>query len=41
MIYGDSATFANAKNVASVTYSLVGSGATYNPRILVLQITRG
>ena len=41
IIYGDSATFLNAKNVASVTYSLVGRGATYSPRILVLQITRG
>ncbi len=41
MIYGDSATFSNAGNIASVTYCLVGSATTYNPRILVLQITRG
>ncbi len=51
IIYGDSATFSNAKNIASVSYSLVGipkqnpnTGkyeAKYDPRILVLQITRG
>lgn len=50
IIYGDSATFSNAKNIASVSYSLVGvpklisTGnyeADYDPRILVLQITRG
>ncbi len=50
IIYGDSATFSNAKNIASVSYSLLGTKynpdtgnyeANYDPRILVLQITRG
>lgn len=49
IMYGDDFTFSDAKNIASITYSLVGctkqiSGtyvAEYEPRILVLQITRG
>lgn len=41
---GDLDTFSEAKNVASLTYCLVGtrpSETVYNPRILVLQLTRG
>jgi len=50
IIYGESATFSDVKNIASVSYSLVGVSkigaggaieAYYDPRILVLQITRG
>ncbi len=41
IIYGDEATFLDAKNVASVSYTLVGNAATYDPRILVLEITKG
>jgi hypothetical protein len=53
ILYGDSTTFSDAKNVASVSYSLLGLPqittfnqqveveADYDPRILVLQITRG
>ena len=52
ILYGDIDTFSNAKNTASVTYCLVGipklntntaglSEAKYDPRILVLELTRG
>ncbi len=41
IIYGDAATFSESGNIASVTYSLVGIGSDYDPRILVLRITRG
>ncbi len=50
IIYGDSRTFEISKNIASVTYTLTGyqqrelSGnytATYDPRVLVLLISRG
>lgn len=42
VIYGDSATFSDAKNVASLTYCLVGVPETgYDPRILVFALTRG
>jgi hypothetical protein len=42
MVYGDLTTFSNAKNVASVSYGLVGTPEFgYKPRLLVLQITRG
>lgn len=41
IIYGDSATFSEAKNIASISYSLAGIGTNYDPRILVLRITRG
>jgi hypothetical protein len=44
ILHGDSDTFSDAKNVASLTYCLVGTGVDepiYNPRILVLQLTRG
>ncbi len=40
ILFGDSNTFAEAKNVASITYCLVGTGS-YDPRILVLELTRG
>ena len=49
--YSPSGTFETSKNVASITYSLVGYPkiiggsnsyqATYNPRILILQLARG
>lgn len=40
--YCDLTTFSDAKNVASVSYSLVGtSEGGYKPRLLVLQLTRG
>jgi len=42
--YGDLTTFSNAnnaKNIASVSYSLVGTSEVYTPRLVVLQITRG
>lgn len=49
VVYGDSATFSDAKNIASVTYCLSGIAmqagtrytAEYDPRIVVLLITRG
>lgn len=49
IIYGDENTFKVSKNVASVTYGIVGfpkisnftSQAAYNPRIIILQLTRG
>jgi len=51
ILYGDSDTFSNAKNIASLTYCLVGIPklntithaieANYDPRILVLQLSRG
>jgi len=40
ILFGDSNTFEEAKNVASITYCLVGTGS-YDPRILVLELTRG
>ncbi len=50
IFYGDSHTFSDSKNIASVTYCLVGipklsptglSEANYDPRILILELTRG
>lgn len=51
ILYGDSSTFEVSKNTASVSYALIGfpkkvAGsynfvATYQPRILLLQISRG
>ncbi|TRO42740.1 hypothetical protein E2P42_02865 [Candidatus Bathyarchaeota archaeon] len=49
IMYGAEETFSSSKNIASVSYALTGykSGtpgnfiAQYNPRILVLQLTRG
>jgi len=51
IIYGDRITFETSKNTASVLYTLVGfsqktagtysATAEYQPRILILQITRG
>jgi hypothetical protein len=42
ILHGDPDTFTDAKNVASLTYCLVGTGGTtYDPRILALQLTRG
>jgi hypothetical protein len=50
IFYGDITTFAISKNVASVTYGLAGHlikinatqyEANYDPRILILQLTRG
>jgi hypothetical protein len=49
IMYGTEETFSSSKNIASVSYALTGykSGAPgsfsaqYNPRILVLQLTRG
>ena len=51
IIYGDRSTFETSKNTASVLYTLVGFSqrnagsysvtAEYQPRILLLQITRG
>lgn len=51
IIYGDRSTFDTSKNTASVLYTLVGFSqknagaysvtAEYQPRILILQITRG
>jgi len=45
IIYGDASTFAASKNVVSVTYGLAGFSASdkavYDPRILILQLTRG
>lgn len=42
--FGDPSFFAESKNVASISYGLIGSGqntANYDPRILILQLTRG
>lgn len=41
IFYGDQETFGASNNIASVTYVLVGYGATYKPRILILQLARG
>jgi hypothetical protein len=45
IFYGDSETFSTSKNIASVTYGLIGypkrNEATYDPRILILQLARG
>ena len=49
ILYGDLTTFSEAKNIASISYTLigfpvqVGNGyvANYDPRILILQLTRG
>jgi hypothetical protein len=42
IIYGDLSTFIDTKNVASLSYSLAGTSETgYEPRLLVLQLTRG
>ncbi len=44
ILRGDLDTFSDAKNVASLTYCLVGARASiteYSPRILVLKLTRG
>lgn len=50
IFYGDPGTFATFKNIASITYGLVGSPTRYNatyyeakyvPRILTLQLLRG
>jgi hypothetical protein len=40
ILYGDLATFSDAKNIASVTYCLAGE-TDYDPRVLVLQLSRG
>lgn len=40
ILYGDSDTFSDAKNIVSLTYCLVGETA-YDPKILVLRLTRG
>ncbi len=43
--YGDSSAFSSSKDVASVTYSLVGypttTKSTYSPSVLILQLIRG
>jgi len=49
IFYGDSQMFSTSKNIASITYGLVGSAtkigaayqAIYEPRIVILQLTRG
>ena len=49
IIYGQEETFSSSKNIASVSYALIGyrtgtAGsyiAQYTPRILILQLTRG
>ena len=50
IVYGDSKTFEVSKNIASVTYTLIGYQqgglpenyiAVYDPRVLVLLICRG
>lgn len=51
IFYGDPETFTTSKNIASVTYGLIGytkrnqtTGnyqAIYNPRMLILQLARG
>ncbi len=40
ILFGDSETFSDAENIASLTYCLVGE-TTYEPRVLVLQLSRG
>ncbi len=37
----DLTILSDAKNVASVSYGLIGTSDVYNPRLLMLQITRG
>jgi len=49
IFYGDPQMFATSKNIASVTYGLVGSPikigaayqAIYEPRVVILRLTRG
>lgn len=41
IVYGDSEVFTDSSSVASVTYIVPGKEATYDPRILILQIVRG
>ncbi len=40
ILYGDSQTFSEAKNIASLTYCLVGE-TKYEPKILAFRLTRG
>ena len=40
ILYGDSETFSDAKNIASLRYWLAGENK-YEPKILTLQLTRG
>lgn len=40
ILYGDMSTFSEAKNIASITYSIVGE-TEYDPRVLLLQLSRG
>lgn len=40
ILYGDSSTFSDAKNIVSLTYCLVGE-TVYAPKILLLRLTRG
>jgi hypothetical protein len=39
--YGDEETFDSSKNIASVSYVLIGYQSGYDPRILLLQLSRG
>jgi len=39
--YGSSRVFSESTHVASVTYIIPGYQATYDPRILILQLVRG
>jgi len=39
--YGDPEVFTTSSSVASVTYIIPGYQATYDPRILILQLVRG
>jgi len=41
MYYGDPEVFTTSSSVASVTYIIPGYQATYDPRILILQLVRG
>lgn len=45
IFYGNPETFTTSKNIASVTYGLIGypkrNEAIYDPRILILQLARG
>jgi len=45
IFYGDPEAFSTSKNIASVTYGLIGypkrNEAIYNPRMLILQLARG
>lgn len=41
IVYGDETTFGFSKNIASVSYLLSGYKNGYDPRILLLQLTRG